>query len=122
MALKLLKHVVGWPATAPAFLLNFSLRQVQQATLREVADDTRVREDLLELQLLLELGEIDEEEYLEREAEIMRRLREVREWRRQLGLPVSGGTLSMQSPGNVERDDLGAGGGEGAEEEPAAPD
>lgn len=100
--LGLVKHLVGWPVTGPTYLLGFSLRQTRDAALREVADDTAVREELLELQLRLELGEIDEETYVEREAELIRRLRETREWRRRLGLPGAGGVLGMEGgPGAV---------------------
>lgn len=94
----ILKHVLAWPATAPGFLVKFSLEQVEATTLEEVADDAGVREELFELQLLLELGEIDEEEYEAREAELMRRFREVREWRRSLGLPTRGGPIGLVGP------------------------
>lgn len=89
----LLKHLLGWPVTGPAFLVGFCLETSKGAALRQVADEEPVREELLELQLRLELGEIDEETYLEREAELMRRFREVREWRERLGLPTRGGPV-----------------------------
>ena len=49
-------------------------------------DDGAVKEQLLELQMALETGDIDDDEYVEREAVLMRRLREIRELRqRQAG-------------------------------------
>ena len=63
----------------------------------ELTDDTPVKAELLELQLLLELGDIDDEEYAAREAAIMSRLREVREWREQFGMGVSGGPVRVAS-------------------------
>ena len=100
----LLKHLVGWPVTGPAFLVGFCVESVRGATLREVVDEEPVREQLLELQLRLELGEIDEETYLEREAELMRRFREVRAWRERLGLPTRGGPMRAPDAGPAAAD------------------
>ena len=47
---------------------------------KELYDESRIREELLVLQLRLEEGEISEEEYAEQEAEIVARLREAREY------------------------------------------
>jgi len=58
-----------------------------------------VKEDFMRLQLELEEGEIDDDEYIVREQAIMQRLREVREWREKLGMSVGGG------PVRVARDD-----------------
>ena len=54
-----------------------------------------MREQLLLLQLRLEAGEIEEEEYVEQEAVIMARLREVRQWREKLGKSVAGGPVRV---------------------------
>ena len=43
----------------------------------------------------LELGDIDDDEYVRREAELMLRLREVRAWRERLGKGVSGGPVQV---------------------------
>jgi hypothetical protein len=48
---------------------------------RELYDEDRLREELLELQLLLDEGELTEDEYAAQEAEIMARLRVAREHR-----------------------------------------
>jgi hypothetical protein len=63
----------------------------------QVTDDTPIKEELLQLQLLLDAGEIDDDEYLAREADVMRRLRDVREWRERLGRPVTGGPVRVAS-------------------------
>lgn len=92
----LLKHLLGWPVTGPLFLTKFSLGKAHDAAIRELTDTSGIRDELMELQLRLESGEIDEEEYEEAEADLMRRLREAREWRRRLGLPVRGGPVRMR--------------------------
>jgi hypothetical protein len=61
----------------------------------ELTDDTPIKEDLMKLQLQLEMGEIDDAEYVRRESEIMQQLRQVREWREQFGMGTSGGPVRV---------------------------
>ncbi len=82
----LLKHLLLWPVTGPIALIDFSLRKVEGVVHHELTDDQRVKEDLMALQMKLELEEIGPDEYERAEAEILARLRDVREWRRKLGL------------------------------------
>ena len=63
---------------APVNGFKFILRQIQQIADRELNDDTVIKEQLLELQMRLELEEISEEEYAEREAELFARLRSIK--------------------------------------------
>lgn len=98
----LLGHLLFWPYTGPRFLVDFSLRQVEGVVREELTDDGAVKAELLELQLQLELGDIDDDEFVAREADLMRRLREIREWRERLGMGVSGGPVRVQSqPGET---------------------
>lgn len=82
----LIKHLLFWPVTGPKALVDFSLRQADGMVRRELTDDERVKEDLMALQMELELGGIDEEEYARREARLMERLRDARAWRVRLGM------------------------------------
>jgi hypothetical protein len=91
----LLKHLLFWPVTGPTFLARFSMEKVLDATREELTDDQRIKEELLALQMQLELGEIDDDEYVAREAELMRRLREVREWREEFGMGTAGGPVRV---------------------------
>ena len=91
----LLKHLVLWPVTAPAALVRFSLRHVEGLAHRELTDDTRIKGDLLELQMRLEVGDIDEEEYAAQEAVVLERLKEARAWRQRLGLEEEWAPLSF---------------------------
>jgi hypothetical protein len=93
----LLKHLLFWPVTGPKFLIDFAVGQVEGVVKENLTDDTEIKADLLELQLLLELGDIDDDEYVRREAAIMTRLREVREWRERFGMGVSGGPVRVQA-------------------------
>jgi hypothetical protein len=62
-----------------------------------------VKAELLEVQLALETGSIDEEGYVRREAELMELLREVRAWRAHFGLDNAGGVVRVQrAAGSIE--------------------
>ena len=101
--MSLLKHVLFWPVTGPLFLMNFSIEKVAGVVQEQLTDDSSIKSDLLELQLKLELGEIDDDEYVVQEAIIMRRLREIREWRERFGMGVSGGPVRVQ--GQMEEEE-----------------
>jgi hypothetical protein len=63
--------------------IKFVLGKVADAVDAELNDDSRLREELLAAQMRLELGEITPEEFARFEADVLARLREIRE--RQLG-------------------------------------
>jgi hypothetical protein len=91
----LLKHLLFWPYTGPKFLIDFSLGKVEGVVRDELTDDTRIKAELMEAQLQLELGDIDDAEYVRREADLMRQLREVREWRERYGMATAGGLVRV---------------------------
>jgi hypothetical protein len=91
----LLKHLLFWPVTGPEFLVKFSLDKVEGAVREQLTDDQSVKEDLMMLQMRLELGEIDDNEYLEAEAQLMARLRDIRQWREQFGMGTAGGPVQV---------------------------
>ncbi len=97
----LLTNLLLFPVTGPVAGIRWTLGKVQQVAEEELTDDSAVKQELMELQLQLELGDVDEEEYVRREAELMQRLREIREWRERLGRPTAGG------PVRVARDEGG---------------
>ncbi len=58
--------------------LRFVLDKVVAAAEAEMQDDTALREQLLEAQMRLELGEISDEEFAAVERDILARLREIK--------------------------------------------
>ena len=62
----------------PVTGFKFILSQIQTIADRELNDESVIKSQLLELQMRLELDEISEEEYKEREAELFARLRIIR--------------------------------------------
>lgn len=81
MLLKLLTA----PITAPVAGFRFILDQLRDMAERELDSEANIRDELLLLQLQLDEGEISEEVYEAREAEIIARLHAARERRQQLG-------------------------------------
>lgn len=95
----LLASILLAPFTGPIDGAMWTIDKVQRAVEEELTDDMPVKEDLMRLQLELEAGDIDDDEYIVRETQIMERLRNVRAWREKLGMGMSGG------PVRVARDD-----------------
>ena len=91
----LLSKVIFFPITGPVAGIRWSLNKVIKVAEEELTDDTPVKQELMELQMQLELGDIDDEEYVRREAELMARLREVREWKERFGQATSGGPVRV---------------------------
>ena len=68
--------------------LKFVFRTLRQVAEEQYTDTGPIKERLLELQLQLESEEFTEAEYVQREAEILRELREIENRKRELaGLP-----------------------------------
>jgi hypothetical protein len=91
----LLSKVLFFPVTGPVAGIRWSLNKVVQVAEEELTDDAPVKQELMELQMQLELGDITDDEYVEREAALMARLREVRAWRERFGKATSGGPVRV---------------------------
>jgi hypothetical protein len=98
----LLTNILLAPFLGPVWGTKWTLDKVDRVVREELTDDTPIKEDLMALQLKLEMGEIDDAEYVRREAEIMQRLREVREWRERFGMSTSGGPVRVAEHGESE--------------------
>ena len=98
----LLSNILFFPITGPVKGIQWSLRKVAQVVDEELTDDAPVKQDLMELQMQLELGDITDDEYVAREAVLMQRLREVRAWRERLGKSVAGGPVRVAGGGEAE--------------------
>jgi hypothetical protein len=91
----LLTKILFFPVTGPVAGIRWSLTKVAQVVDEELTDDGPIKQELMELQMQLELGDIDDAEYVRREQILMERLREVRAWRERLGKGVSGGPVKV---------------------------
>ena len=98
----LLTHVLFWPVTGPIAGIKWTLSKVQRVVEEELVDDTAVKQELMELNMRLELGDITDDEYASEEAVLMRRLREIREWREHFGMATSGGPVRVARDSSAE--------------------
>ncbi|MBA3637938.1 MAG: gas vesicle protein GvpG [Acidobacteria bacterium] len=65
--------------------IRFVLDKLAAAVDTELNDDTALREQLLAAQMRVELGEMNEEEFVQLETDILARLREIRDRRQGSG-------------------------------------
>lgn len=91
----LLTHLLFWPVTGPVAGIRWTLSKVQRVVEEELIDDTPVKQALMELNMRLELGDIDDATYVAEEAKLMVRLRKIREWREHFGMATSGGPVRV---------------------------
>lgn len=80
----MLLKLLALPVTLPAAGIRYCLDKIVDVTDAELNSEEPVKEELLELQLALEEGRIDERAYGAREAVLFARLREIRERRREM--------------------------------------
>ena len=66
---------------APCKFVNWIGRTIHDQAEAEITDESVIRERLLDLQTRLELGEIGEDEYIQQENALMRRLNEIHEYK-----------------------------------------
>ena len=84
--------------------VRFVLDKLVSAVEQELDDDQSLKDRLLQAQMQLELGELDQNEFAAIEAEVMQRLREIRAMRE--GPQV--GDAGVEIVGvEIEADDLG---------------
>jgi hypothetical protein len=66
------------PFSLPGAGIKFIFNQIAELAEQELDDESVLREELLLLQVQFEEGDIDDDEYVEREAALMVRLREIK--------------------------------------------
>ena len=79
--------------TLPIDGIKFIFNTLAKVAEEQWTDDAPLKEQLLELQVHLENGDITEEQYVEAEGEILRALRDIQNRKRELaGAPPEDGT------------------------------
>jgi len=59
--------------------------KLKESAETEVTDESKVREELLHLQMRLEMGEVSEEEYKKKEEKILERMDAIRKYKEERG-------------------------------------
>lgn len=80
----MLLKLLGLPVTLPAAGIRFALEKVAQLAEAEMNSEEPIKEELLEMQIALEEGTLDEKAYVARETVLLARLREIRERQKEL--------------------------------------
>ena len=75
----ILFKLLALPVTAPAAGIRYCLQKVIDVAEKELWDEGPVREELILINQAYEEGSLAEAEFREREAELLARLREIRE-------------------------------------------
>lgn len=68
---------------APISGFKFVMRTIGRIAEEQYTDDAPLKEELLELQVKLEHGDITEEEYVDQERDILQRLRDIQNYKLQ---------------------------------------
>jgi hypothetical protein len=77
-----LLRLLTLPISAPIAGIKYCLEKVAEVAEREMWDEEPVREELILLNEAYEEGKVGEEDFRAREAELLTRLREIRERRK----------------------------------------
>jgi len=80
----LLDDILLAPIKLPIAGFNWILRQIQTMANEELLNDQPWKERLIELQMMLEVGDINEEQYKQEEAEVFKALRDIRARREEI--------------------------------------
>jgi Gas vesicle protein G len=80
----LLDDILLLPLRIPVAGFNWVMRQIQTMANEELLNDQPWKERLIELQMMLELGEISEPDYAQEEAKVFAALRDIRARREEI--------------------------------------
>ena len=79
----MLFKLLGAPLSLPMAGVKFVFQQLADIADQELNDETAVREQFMLLQVQLEEGDIGDEEYAEREADLLARMRDIKARKRE---------------------------------------
>jgi hypothetical protein len=80
----LLDDILMLPLRLPVAGFNWIMKQIQTMANEELLDDTPWKERLVELHMMLELGDISEEDYAVQEQQVFQALRAIRARREEI--------------------------------------
>ena len=80
----LLDDILMLPFKLPIAGFNWIMKQIQTMANEELLNDQPWKERLIELQMMLEVGDISEEDYAAQEAQVFQALRDIRARREEM--------------------------------------
>lgn len=85
----LIDDILLLPFTAPISGIKWVMRTIQKMADEELMNDQPWKERLIELQMMLEVGEISEEDYTREEAIVFQALRDIRARREEIARQIA---------------------------------
>ena len=76
-----LSKVLTFPVSLPVDAALWTARKLAERAEEVYYDDAPIRAALMELEMKLDLGEIDEESFEQEETQLLQRLKEIREYK-----------------------------------------
>jgi len=86
----LLDDILMIPIKLPISGFSWIMKQIQTMANEELLNDQPWKERLIELQMMLEVGDISEEEYAVQEAQVFQALRDIRARREEMARQARG--------------------------------
>jgi len=97
----LLDDILLFPLKAPVSGFRWIMKQIQTMADEELMNDQPWKERLIELQMMLELGEISEEEYGREEAQVFAALRDIRARREEVARQMAADRGELEDEGRI---------------------
>jgi hypothetical protein len=97
----IIDDLLALPLKLPVAGFNWIMKQIQTMANEELLNDQPWKERLIELQMMLELGEISEEDYGREEAQVFAALREIRARREEMAREAAAARGDDESEGGI---------------------
>ena len=97
----LLDDILLFPLTGPVSGIKWIMRTIQTMADEELLNDQPWKERLIELQMMLELGEISEEDYAREEATVFQALRDIRARREEIARQMAADRGELEDEGGI---------------------
>ncbi|MGZ7079148.1 MAG: gas vesicle protein GvpG [Thermoanaerobaculia bacterium] len=97
----LIDDILMLPIKLPVKGFEWIMRQIQTMADEELLNDQPWKERLIELQMMLEVGDISEEEYTREEAQVFQALRDIRARREQTARDVAAARGEDESESDI---------------------
>lgn len=95
----IIDDILLFPIKGPIAGIRWVMRQIQTMADEELLNDQPWKERLIELQMMLEVGDISEEEYTRQEAEVFQALRDIRARREEIARQAAADRGEEEEPG-----------------------
>jgi hypothetical protein len=97
----LLDDLLMLPLKLPVAGFNWIMKQIQTMADEELMNDQPWKERLIELQMMLEVGDISEADYAVQEQQVFTALREIRARREGIARQMAAGRGELEDEGDI---------------------